>query len=187
MEKINSNEWITYQFGPFVITTNAPRYFIDSVFRSYKWRHILISLLASSPVSSWLVCPSALPHRPSAAWSEPTTCLRLTGKCCTTWVWCTWPCSSTPRPSTSLGQPSTWTPAWGSSTCCWQVQSQRDTEQIRTGSCLCSKSTGNCFTSVCPVVCHHVFTLLFVKQSMLWEDDGQTVILLEMLLSAKLI
>lgn len=60
--------------------------------------------------------------RPSAVWRERTTCLLLTGKCCTTWVWSTWPCSSMPLLSTSLAQPSTWTHVWGTSTCCSQVK-----------------------------------------------------------------
>lgn len=87
-----------------------------------SWNHILLGYLSNSPVSCWLLSP----HRPSAAWRGPTTCLLLTGKFCTTWDWYTWPCSSLPLPSTSSAQPSTWTLVWGNSTCCWQVLSERN-------------------------------------------------------------
>lgn len=83
-----------------------------SVMHDYKKYNHLITVL---PFSTWS-------HRPSAAWSVLTTCLLLTGKCCTTWGWYTWPCSSMPQPSTSSVQPSIWTLEWGNFTCCWQVQ-----------------------------------------------------------------
>lgn len=93
------------------------------------WNRALLSPPAHSAVSLWLL---RLPpsHRPLAVWRGLTTCLLLTGKSCTTWAWSTWPCSSTPPPSTSSAPPSTWTHGWGSSTCCWQVPLQRGRNQV---------------------------------------------------------
>lgn len=93
------------------------------------WNRALLSSPPRSAVSLWLL---RLPpsHRPSAVWRGLTTCLLLTGKSCTTWAWSTWPCSSTPPPSTSSAPPSTWTRGWGSSTCYWQVPLQRGRNQV---------------------------------------------------------
>lgn len=111
------------------------------------------------------------PHRPSAAWSGPTTCLLLTGKCCTTWVWYTWQCSSTLQPSTSSVQPSTWTHEWGNSTCCWQVELR---ENEGNNSWLDSAFKATVFKNVCSCSIF-VLDLWWKVMALAFGDNSVTV------------